>query len=50
VIFALGALIVFGALASTGAWAQRTARRTAESFRQEPLAERYVSTEATAAS
>jgi len=35
IIVALGALIMIGALLSTGDWAQRTARETAESLRRE---------------
>jgi MFS family permease len=50
IIAALGALIVIGGLVSTGPWAEQTARRTAESFRQESRAERYVSREAAPAS
>jgi EmrB/QacA subfamily drug resistance transporter len=50
IIVALGALIVIGGLISTGAWAERTARRAAETLRPEPLADRYVSNEAAAAS
>jgi MFS family permease len=49
IIVALGVLMALGALLSTGTWAERTARRTAESLRQEPGAEPYVSREPAAA-
>jgi EmrB/QacA subfamily drug resistance transporter len=46
IIFALGVLAVIGALVSTGAWAERTARRTADSLRQLPRSEPYLQREA----
>jgi hypothetical protein len=50
IMVALGVLIVAGGLISTSAWAEQTARRTAESFRQRPRADRYPQrTPATAA-
>jgi MFS family permease len=49
IIFALGILIVLAALVSTGAWAKRTARRTADSLRQTPRSDRYLQREAAAA-
>jgi EmrB/QacA subfamily drug resistance transporter len=42
IIVALGVLIVIGGLLSTSAWAEQTARRTAESFREQPRSERYA--------
>jgi EmrB/QacA subfamily drug resistance transporter len=42
IIVVLGALIMIGALLSTGDWAQRTARETAESLRREQRAARHV--------
>jgi EmrB/QacA subfamily drug resistance transporter len=50
IMVALGVLIVAGGVISTSAWAEQTARRTAESFRQRPRADRYPQrTPATAA-
>jgi MFS family permease len=45
IIVTLGVLIVFGAVLSTGAWAERTARRTADSLRELPRSERYLQRE-----
>jgi EmrB/QacA subfamily drug resistance transporter len=39
IIAAIGALILVGALISTGAWARETARRAAEGLRHEPRSE-----------
>jgi hypothetical protein len=48
-IVTLGTLIVIGALISTGAWAQRTARRATEDLGQQQRADRYVQREAATA-
>jgi hypothetical protein len=50
IIAGLGALILLSALLSTGAWANETARRTAESFRQQRQPERRARRRAATAS